>query len=200
MNTARARETNLRTASRGAALIIECPAWQLQASSLTFRKEVGSDGTARLSRQWVLILLVVISCLVTPARAQACIAELERVVIAATVEERLGVSSPEAESVGDHDAELFQLSQLRICGLSVNRLDVHFKNSGLDQLANCLPADAMTEVLAGLRSRCRTPIRTSVEHSNRASERSGSGTQVKIASPPFAQAIECFCSATEQVA
>ena len=105
----------------------------------------------------VLSLLCWLLPLALPTAAMACVPGLDWGMQRSHLEDRLGVSLTEA---GDRTLEAHGLT---IGELPVTRLRLQLSEGGLQQLAYELEPDAMTEVLAVLRSRYGGPVSTTVE-------------------------------------
>ena len=105
----------------------------------------------------VLSLLCWLLPLALPTAAMACVPGLDWGMQRSHLEDRLGVALTEA---GDRTPEAHGLT---IGELPVTRLRLQLSEGGLQQLAYELEPDAMTEVLAGLRSRYGAPVSTTVE-------------------------------------
>jgi hypothetical protein len=112
-------------------------------------------------RRHCLAVLLGLLCwllpLALPNAAVACVPGLDWGMQRSHLEDRLGVSLTEA---GDRTLEAHGLT---IGELPVTRLRLQLSDGGLQQLAYELEPDAMTEVLAGLRSRYGAPVSTTVE-------------------------------------
>lgn len=120
----------------------------------------------RLSLQWLLHLLIAAAVLWAPAQAMACIPGLQWGMDSTTVEQRLAISLETARSLGADSSAVYRVSNQHIGELPVEQLDLRFGRQGLEQLVYSLPSDAMTEVLAGLRTRYGSPVSTTINHSD----------------------------------
>ena len=118
----------------------------------------------RLSLGWLLSLLIAAIVVWSPGQAMACIPGLQWGMDSSTVENRLDVSLGSSRSAPGESAAVYRVSQLHIGDLPVDQLDLSFGRKGLDQLVYSLPGDAMTEVLAGLRTRYGAPVSTTMDH------------------------------------
>ena len=118
----------------------------------------------RLSLGWLLSLLIAVIVVWSPGQAMACIPGLQWGMDSSTVENRLDVSLGSSRSAPGESSAVYRVSQLHIGELPVDQLDLSFGRKGLDQLVYSLPGDAMTEVLAGLRTRYGAPVSTTMDH------------------------------------
>jgi hypothetical protein len=97
-----------------------------------------------------------------PAAANACVPGLNWGMERSHLEERLGVALTEASD------RTLEAHGLTIGAIPVKRLRLQLGDQGLRQLAYELEPDAMTEVLAGLRSRYGAPVSTTVDTEGKA--------------------------------
>ena len=122
----------------------------------------------RLSLQWVLNLLLAATVLWAPGESMACIPGLQWGMDSSTVEQRLEISLESARSLDTDSSAIYRVSNQHIGDFPVEQLDLRFGNQGLEQLVYSLPSDAMTEVLAGLRTRYGSPVSTTIKHTDQA--------------------------------
>ena len=119
----------------------------------------------RLSLRWLLTLLLSCAVLWFPGEAMACIPGLQWGMDSSIVEQRLEVSLGTARSAAGNDSSaLYRVNKIHIGDLPVEQLDLRFGSKGLNQLVYSLQGDAMTEVLAGLKTRYGSPVSTTMGH------------------------------------
>ena len=83
-----------------------------------------------------------------------------------SVEQRLEISLEKARSLEADASAIYRVNNQHIGELPVQQLDLRFGSQGLEQLVYSLPSDAMTEVLAGLRTRYGSPVSTTINHAD----------------------------------
>ena len=120
----------------------------------------------RLSLQWLLSLLIAGVMIWAPGQAMACIPGLQWGMDSSTVEQRLKISLDAARSLDTDASAVYRVSNQSIGELPVEQMNLRFSNKGLEQLVYSLPSDAMTEVLAGLRTRYGSPVSTTIKHTD----------------------------------
>jgi len=121
----------------------------------------------RLSLQWLLSLLIAGVMIWAPSQAMACIPGLQWGMDSSTVEQRLKISLDAARSLDTDASAVYRVSNQSIGELPVEQMNLRFSNKGLEQLVYSLPSDAMTEVLAGLRTRYGAPVSTTIKSTDR---------------------------------
>ena len=121
----------------------------------------------RLSLQWLLSLLIAGVMIWAPGQAMACIPGLQWGMDSSTVEQRLKISLDAARSLDTDASAVYRVSNQSIGELPVEQMNLRFSNKGLEQLVYSLPSDAMTEVLAGLRTRYGAPVSTTIKSTDR---------------------------------
>ena len=120
----------------------------------------------RHSLRWLLRLLVAAAVLWSPGQAIACIPGLQWGMDSSSVEQRLEISLEKARSLEADASAIYRVNNRHIGELPVQQLDLRFGSQGLEQLVYSLPSDAMTEVLAGLRTRYGSPVSTTINHTD----------------------------------